>query len=569
MGTLTVNALNGQTVAAGASYVVPFPAGKSAGNYSTTGAKLTTGDGSVYPVTVSFGASGITVTNPTGRDIASGQFDFLDLQTSGILARFNSAGDTEVLIGPKNTEAELVSATIAPVTGGMNFSAAGQQFIFGARTSALRVATFGDSTANAGNTQNTPNTTQQDTTKVIAATWTSGLQSFSVTADKYLLELFYPQAYLVGNGGISGQTTTQMLARDQSAFATNRFGITDIVNLAPHVVLLRGGSINDFLGGSPLSVATSLAQHQAIIQRFLAANIPVIDCGIYGYTGAAGGALTLAQIQANIVKHNTASKAYAAQYPSLMRFIDWTGILSDGTGAYLSANISADGTHLTFSAQLLAAQQEALAIAQLFGPSSNIRYPGNNNVLNALFANTTTPGYGTVATGFTINATNCTRQNAKLENINGKLFQTVECVITAGTNQVQFVIPFDPSGTGAMAISSGDVWGFECDIYIAGLNGYAPRPGTNTAFNVDIRDTVGSGRIYVQRLTASSAYGAISSPVIGHLNFPPIQFDDVSANLTTVSNWSFVFATNDASGIYKVGIANPRIVKLNQTVVTI
>jgi hypothetical protein len=462
---------------------------------------------------------------------------------------------------------DVVRATTDPDTEGVSFSSSGRQYVFGARTEALRVASFGDSTATCGNTQNTPNATQQDTTKVIAATWVSGLQSFSIPADKNMIEFYYPQAYLVGNGGISGQTTTQMLARDTGVYASNRFGITDIVNLAPHVVLLRGGSINDFLGGSPLSVATSLAQHQAIIQRFLAANIPVIDCGIYGYTGAAGGALTLAQIQASIVQHNAASKAYAAQYPSQMRFIDWTGILSDSSGAYQSSLISSDGTHLTFSAQLLAAQQEAIALAQLFGPSANVRYPGNNNVLNALFANTTTPGYGTVATGLTINATNCTRQNAKLENINGKLFQTVECVITAGANQVQILIPFDPSGTGTMAISSGDIWGFECDIYIAGLNGYAPLPVTNTTFNVDIRDTVGSGRIFVQRLTAS-AYGAISSPIIGHLNFPPIRFDDVSANLTTVSNWGFVFATNDTSGTYKVGIANPRIVKLNQAVVT-
>ncbi len=82
MGTLTVNATNGQTVAAGASYTVPYPAGKSAGSYLTTGAKITTSDGSYYSVIVALGVAGITVTNPTGRAIASGGFDYMDLQSN-------------------------------------------------------------------------------------------------------------------------------------------------------------------------------------------------------------------------------------------------------------------------------------------------------------------------------------------------------------------------------------------------------------------------------------------------------------------------------------------------------
>ena len=104
MGTLTVNATNGQTVAAGASYTVPYPAGKSAGSYLTAGAKITTSDGSIYSATVSLGASIITITNPTGRSIASGGFDYLDLQNAGVVARFNALGEGDILLGPKNTE---------------------------------------------------------------------------------------------------------------------------------------------------------------------------------------------------------------------------------------------------------------------------------------------------------------------------------------------------------------------------------------------------------------------------------------------------------------------------------
>lgn len=117
MGTLTVNATNGQTVAAGASYTVSYPAGKSAADYLATGAKITTSDGSIYSVTVSLGGSSITITNPTGREIASGGFDYLDLNNAGIVARFGANGESDVLLGPQSEEVKLVSSTTNPLTG--------------------------------------------------------------------------------------------------------------------------------------------------------------------------------------------------------------------------------------------------------------------------------------------------------------------------------------------------------------------------------------------------------------------------------------------------------------------
>jgi len=129
MGTLTVNATNGQTVAAGASYTVSYPAGKSAADYLATGAKITTSDGSIYSATVSLGGSGITITNPTGRAIASGGFDYLDLDNAGIVARFNSLGEGDVLLGPKNTEASLVSSENNLLTGGNILSSGGEDVL--------------------------------------------------------------------------------------------------------------------------------------------------------------------------------------------------------------------------------------------------------------------------------------------------------------------------------------------------------------------------------------------------------------------------------------------------------
>lgn len=437
------------------------------------------------------------------------------------------------------------------------------------RSEPVRCVTFGDSTANTGSTQSPAN---QDTTQIISSAWTAGTVSLNLNIDKYQTHLYYPQLYLVGNGGVSGETTTQMLSRDTAAASVTRYAVTDMLNLNPHVVLLRGGSINDITnatsGNLASKVATAYANHVLIINRFLAAGIQVIDCGIYGFAnGSANTATDLASTLSGVTQLNALFAAYAAQFPTRIKFINPVGILSDSTGAYLSTRISSDGTHLTAYGQSLIAQKEALALEELFGPSSNVRYPGTNNVTNALMANTGSVAYGTAPTGFSALTSNATRQNAKVEVINGKPYFTCEFVISATSNNGQLFIPYDPTGTGTMAISSGDIWGFEFDFYVSGLNGYLPTPSSFSAL-VDTRDSVGSGRVVLNGMAVASSVGQLPSEFYGHLAFPPLKYGDASAGLTTASQFLFQMSSNDTSGTYKLGVSMPRIVKLNQTVVT-
>jgi lysophospholipase L1-like esterase len=77
--------------------------------------------------------------------------------------------------------------------------------------------------------------------------------------DKFALPMLYPQALLVGNGGVSGDTTANMLLRDGNASSSSRKAITDILALRPDVVLLRGGSINDLTGLTSGQVAGQVA----------------------------------------------------------------------------------------------------------------------------------------------------------------------------------------------------------------------------------------------------------------------------------------------------------------------
>ncbi len=261
--------------------------------------------------------------------------------------------------------------------------------------------------------------------------------------------------------------------------------------------------------------------------------------------------------------------AYAAQYPNLIEFINPVGLTCDSTGAYLSG-MSTDGTHLNGMGSITVARKEAETLTRLFGVSSAVRYPGQNNLANPFLGSTTSPGYGVVATNMSFGVSNGTRQNAKVEVISGKAYQTCEIVISATTNYLQCFITVDPSAAGAgltapLNMQIGDVYGLEWDFYISPLS-MPSLSVTQITNRFDIRDAVGSGRVVfdqiAQALTLTSAF-------FGHHATQPILFGDVQANLTSATEVFFGVYTSNASGTYKIGISQPRLVKLDQTVKTI
>ena len=450
------------------------------------------------------------------------------------------------------------------------------------RTSPVRVAIFGDSTANIGNLQNVGTATNHAADRVIVDAWNSGTKSFGLQVDKWALPSVYPMAYLVGIGGKSGQTTAQMVARDAAAAATDRMAVADIQTQAPDVVLLRGGSINNLLtvtaGTVDATVATCVSEHIYILNRLLSAGITVIDEGIYGFTnGTANTATSEATTRAALVAVNTQIAAYITALNSeRARFIDWTGIVRDSSGAYLSG-MSVDGTHLSVAGSLAAAAQEAAAMRWLFGPSSGIRYPGSNYVANANMALygasvavTAYPQAGT-ATGYTLAGTNATVGSQTLEVIDGKVWQTGVWTLSAGSANTCIInMPFDPSGTGSMAITSGTVWGFEFDLLIQGVNGYTPiTSDTGLYGQVRFVNSVGSGDVYVNVLTVAKGFTVTADGIKLHVVIPPVRIDDVSANLTTGSRFQMQLLLPAQTGQVKLGVAQPRIVKLGQAYLTV
>lgn len=460
---------------------------------------------------------------------------------------------SEGISGAKPSSSAGISAAIAQAALGGG--------VLPLRSTPVRVGTLGDSTANIG-TLSSP--TSQDISLVTAPFPASGRTSLGLDSNKWLLGHIYPMAYPVANCGISGESSAQIVARDNLSATTTRRAISDLINLRPDVVLLRGGSINDLMGLSAgqvaAQVAASYANHVAIISRLLTSSAVVIDEGIYGFSnGTANTAADQAATRSALTQLNALFKAFAANSAGRVVFIDpiESGI-SDATGAYING-ASTDGTHLGTYGQYLNAVSEAAILTKRFGPSAKVRYPGVNLIANSLMSATGSQAYGTVATGYIIGASNSTRQNAKVEIINGVPFQTCEYVGTSNPNSGSIYMPLSIA---TMGISANDQFGFEFSYLVQGVSSsILPTPTTSLACRLEVRKT-SNGIVACDMLQPSQA-GSIPIPGgwMGRCVFNPIQIPEASASID-LSNLFISFDTTELA-TYKLGVSEPRMVKLN------
>lgn len=416
------------------------------------------------------------------------------------------------------------------------------------RTSPVRVATFGDSTANvgAGNT---------DYGVLTAPFPASGATSLSGEWAKFGLHQYYPPARIVANGGISGETTAQMLARDTAAYSAARKAITDILNLSPDVVLLRAGSINDLAGTvTPANidsvVAATFAAHVEIIERLLSGGVYVIDEGIFGYSGVAANPDT---VRVALMRLNAMYKTYAETSGRAICYLDLTGIVRDSAGNYLP-NVSNDGTHLNMLGGELLSELEGKTLQGLFGYPSAITYPGNNLIANPMLAITTDQAWGKVATGYSLVPTNASRANAKIETINGIRMQTTEFTPNAVGASVTAYLPFDPT---VMGIVANDIFGMEMYWMIEALDGgIAPTP-SSIYVRGDIYKNAAGRVVFEDRSSIMAPFAKTREMRHSAMR---IQIQEPSANLTTGSVFSLLFTTNDMRP-FKLGVGGARFVK--------
>ena len=460
------------------------------------------------------------------------------------------AGDTktcsdafaDMLIGRGDAyDASGARADVAPVSGA------------GKRVTPVRIATIGDSTSDLNST----------THDISVFTGASG----SLSPEKCQLINLYPQAYAVGNGGIGGQTTTQILARDATATSTSRKAIQDIIDMRPDVVLLRGGSINNISGATTATVsgliATDYAEHCQIINKFLAAGIPVLDSGIYGYSGSGTEPAT---VRSALMQLEAMFDAYAAQFPGRVFRPSWTGVLRDSTGAFLPNVVLADGqgVHLSFYGQYLASQWEASVLTQLFGASSGPRYRGPNLLKNAAtatnggnnqFASTTTAGIGTFPTGFTWGTSGAggTRANGKVETIDGRLWATMEFTPVA-TGGLTCYMPLDATN---WTTAANDIWAVEFDLFFKPLSGSSV-PLSGMLVQWDWND--GSARTITSMQISQAFTWPTADGWVGRVVMQPTLLNGANTSPEIFVRISIADTTP-----IKAGISAPRLVKLGTT----
>lgn len=438
----------------------------------------------------------------------------------------------------------------------------------GIRQTPVKVAIFGDSTANWGTPVSPDN---QDTLVATAPFPASSTTTVGYpVADKGALLYLYPPATFMGQFGVSGETTTQMLARAAAGSSITRRAVIDMMNLGPDVVIFRGGSINDLLALSSASTQTDVdavyTRHVKLLDQMASGVTKVIDEGFYGYSPGSGTAADIAFRRAAIASLNARYKAYAAASNGRITFIDVVGTLSNSDGSYISDVYESSGVHLNLLGSYLLGQLEAAALSRMFGNPGTVRFPGSNVITNALFtATSTAAGYGEVATGFTYGASSATRQNGKIETINGKVFSTIELVMTGADPYGSIVMPFTPN---SMGIVADDVWGFEVDFLISTIDGSAlPAPSSRYVAQVVLQKSA-AGSVTHNLLSAAYTRPAfIESQVILHLSIP-IRIQEASANITDAGSSFYCQFGTAVNGTYKIGVSNPRIVKLGTAQVT-
>jgi len=373
-------------------------------------------------------------------------------------------------------------------------------------------------------------------------------------------------AQLIGNFGIDGQDTSQMLAANRQApFTGQPMSIQDLINAAPDLVILRGGSINDLGNATPGTVAGLVANcvnnHRTMLQRMVVdGGLRVLDCGIFGYDEALWGnyAGTPSAIRAALLQVNASLAAMASesQFGGKVRFVSAMGTLHDSSGKFLPG-MTIDGVHLSLAGGLAQGQLEASAISAWLGAGTGTAYPGTNLMANASMQRSGGPG--TQPDGYGAYGFNTTPDTPLVETIDGKTYFTVRAALPAGGSSVLFQLPFVPAAAGGLGAN--EVIGCEFDIYYEKQTGPVPR-----LTELDARQQYVWGGNVVTHFAGFSARAtsAGTSSLRGRAVFLPFQLPVGSGSFDanqTLLRLSLGFGADTGSTVVKVGVGNPRLVR--------
>lgn len=206
----------------------------------------------------------------------------------------------------------------------------------------LRIATFGDSTAAAGDFGSSA---VCDIEKQFHGFPVSGYIDMSMAQNTATLMYQIPCVF-VANGGIPGNSTYQMLDRSKAAWSVGRKSMQDIAAKNPDIVLFHGASINDLLGFTPSTPQSAIDavvdRHMQIAKYFTSQGILVLDSGCLGFSMSNPNIDFICE---TILYVNSRIKTLSKN-DDLWVYIDPSGITHDGTGLFIPER-TIDGLHLS------------------------------------------------------------------------------------------------------------------------------------------------------------------------------------------------------------------------------
>lgn len=434
----------------------------------------------------------------------------------------------------------------------------------------LKIATFGDSKSNL-------NSANFDM-RFIDVNFNGGTQSFQrYSCKKSNVEKYYPNCWVMGNGGVSGETVQAMVARGGAAATTTRKSMDDIISLSPDVVIIKGGSINNLMAVTDATLANVVAKdmqyHAYILNYFLNnSNAIILDWGTEGFRVGVNGAVSESATQKAVVLLNNMIKAFCSKntrtvYMDPTVNIDGFGVIGNVDGTWYSELMSplVDGTHNGVVAAHLASMQEAKAIATIFGDSKKYRFSGVNLLSNpSLLLPYSGNVFGPTPAGWSAVGNNATLTNAQVDMTGDSLTYGVDVTpIVSGAGNAYVTIPFKPS---SYAIASGDYVGFECDVDIVGYNNVLDLKKVN--LRIDIRQVVGGGRIVlddymVEANETNGIFTQFGNRLAGKMQCGPLRINDSSSNLNdATSQLSFTMDLNGLNPV-RLRLSNARFVKLS------
>lgn len=378
---------------------------------------------------------------------------------------------------------------------------------------------------------------------------------------------------LAANCGISGENTTQLLARDDAAAATNRRAIIDAANLGVQLGTLSIG-IND-LQQNIFSTTTTTARDTyltgtlypallRILRRTAALGILPVYLSLGGYdygTFAAANPATFPNGAADV----TARRAVIAIVNAYVRdvlipqvpgaiFVDVNANTVNTDGSW-KTGMSIDGLH---PSKLGAKTRAEAIVSALLGSvdvltSLRVYRPGGTNSINA-FSNPhleKTSGNGAAGVAAVYSQGGAATFSNSVVTAYGRAWQSTVVTPSAqdANGSAGVVIEFDLSVYGAsplVSLAAGDLLGTEALLVIDnGAEGVSPTGVFSFAGRTRMWYAAGASNTYVDGiaydLTAANQVN-LPGPIKGRLVNPPMPAPDLSANLTAAKLIVFVFS---------------------------